>query len=153
MQTHPTDDGFISAARDSTVRLWDTRKDTCRVSFILLPLHDRLLTLHLSTLQGILKTGKDPVVAYDNTGKIFAIAHNDDRKDAVHLFDTSNFEGVSTCPCSFFTRQGLTNSFDLICRARLSVSAYMTYFSHYRTLLAYRSSPPSASRPTAASSS
>lgn len=65
----PVDDGFMSSSLDNTVRLWDLRAPTCR---------------------GLLNLPATPIVAYDSTGVVFAVAVN--RYSRILLYDQANFD-------------------------------------------------------------
>ncbi|EPQ30543.1 uncharacterized protein PFL1_02068 [Pseudozyma flocculosa PF-1] len=69
LEMSPVDDTFLSAAVDDSVRLWDLRSPTS---------------------QGHLNLKGHPVVAYDLTGKVFAIALN--QRSAILLYDTRKFD-------------------------------------------------------------
>ncbi|GLB40503.1 putative WD40 repeat-like protein [Lyophyllum shimeji] len=55
LEVAPIDDGFMSGSMDKTVRLWDLRAPTCR---------------------GLLTLPSYPIIAYDYTGIVFAVAVN-----------------------------------------------------------------------------
>ncbi|PWN53906.1 WD40 repeat-like protein [Violaceomyces palustris] len=69
LQMSPIDDTFLSGAVDDSVRLWDLRTPTS---------------------QGHLKVQGHPVVAYDLSGKVFAVALNE--RAAVLLYDIRKFD-------------------------------------------------------------
>lgn len=69
LEVSPIDDGFMSSAMDNTVRLWDLRTPTCR---------------------GLLNLPAAPIVAYDSTGVVFAVAVN--RYSRILLYDQANFD-------------------------------------------------------------
>ncbi|KAH7911341.1 WD40-repeat-containing domain protein [Hygrophoropsis aurantiaca] len=69
LEVSPTDDGFMSGSLDKTVRLWDLRVPTCR---------------------GLLNLPSTPIVAYDTTGVVFAVAVNNYSR--VLLYDQANFD-------------------------------------------------------------
>lgn len=73
------------------VRLPSSRRVRARAATDADPRSDPSL---LATSQGKLDAGREPIVAFDNTGKVFAVAHNNDRRDAIHLFDSKQYEGV-----------------------------------------------------------
>lgn len=69
LEVSPTDDGFMSGSVDRTVRLWDLRTPTCR---------------------GLLNLPSSPLVAYDASGVVFAIAINTFSR--ILLYDMSNYD-------------------------------------------------------------
>lgn len=69
LEVSPTDDGFMSGSVDRTVRLWDLRTPTCR---------------------GILHLPSSPLVAYDSSGLVFAVAINNFSR--ILLYDMNNFD-------------------------------------------------------------
>jgi COMPASS component SWD2 len=69
LEVSPVDDGFMSGAMDKTVRLWDLRAPSCR---------------------GLLTLPSFPVVAYDATGLVFAVAVN--HYSRILLYDQANFD-------------------------------------------------------------
>ncbi|KAJ1307556.1 hypothetical protein OPQ81_001653 [Rhizoctonia solani] len=69
LDVSPVDDGFMSSSLDNTVRLWDLRSPQCR---------------------GLLNLPAPPVVAYDSTGVVFAVAIN--QYSRILLYDMSNFD-------------------------------------------------------------
>jgi COMPASS component SWD2 len=69
LEMSTTDDGFISASLDRTVRLWDLRSPQCR---------------------GLLNLPAHAVVAYDATGVVFAVGLNEHQR--ILLFDQANFD-------------------------------------------------------------
>jgi len=69
LEVSPIDDGFMSGSNDRTVRLWDLRTPVCR---------------------GLLKLPTPPVVAYDSTGMVFAVAVNHYHK--ILLYDQANYD-------------------------------------------------------------
>ncbi|KAJ7593436.1 WD40-repeat-containing domain protein [Mycena floridula] len=69
LEVSPVDDGFMSSSMDKTVRLWDLRVPTCR---------------------GLLTLPATPIVAYDSTGVVFAVAVN--TYSRILLYDQANFD-------------------------------------------------------------
>ncbi|OCB84770.1 WD40 repeat-like protein [Sanghuangporus baumii] len=69
LEVSPIDDGFMSGSLDRTVRLWDLRKPNCR---------------------GLLHLPSSPLVAYDNSGLVFAVAINTFCR--ILLYDMNNFD-------------------------------------------------------------
>ncbi|OSX57840.1 hypothetical protein POSPLADRAFT_1076275 [Postia placenta MAD-698-R-SB12] len=69
LEVSPIDDGFMSGSMDKTVRLWDLRSPTCR---------------------GLLNLPASPIVAYDASGLVFAVAVN--RYQRILLYDQANFD-------------------------------------------------------------
>ncbi|KAG6332493.1 hypothetical protein ID866_6595 [Astraeus odoratus] len=69
LEMSPVDDGFMSGSMDKTVRLWDLRVPTCR---------------------GLLNLPSAPVVAYDNSGLVFAVGVN--RYSRILLYDQANYD-------------------------------------------------------------
>ncbi|KAH9940987.1 WD40-repeat-containing domain protein [Amylocystis lapponica] len=69
LEVSPVDDGFMSGSLDRTVRLWDLRTPTCR---------------------GLLNVPSSPIVAYDASGLVFAIAVN--HYSRILLYDQANFD-------------------------------------------------------------
>ncbi|KIK96588.1 hypothetical protein PAXRUDRAFT_138130 [Paxillus rubicundulus Ve08.2h10] len=69
LEVSPVDDGFISGSMDKTVRLWDLRVPTCR---------------------GLLNLPAPPVVAYDTSGIVFAVAVN--LYSRILLYDQANYD-------------------------------------------------------------
>lgn len=69
LEVSPVDDGFMSGSIDKTVRLWDLRAPTCR---------------------GLLTVPSNPIVAYDSTGVVFAVAVN--HYSRILLYDQANFD-------------------------------------------------------------
>lgn len=69
LEVSPVDDGFMSGSMDKTVRLWDLRAPTCR---------------------GLLTLPSLPIVAYDSTGVVFAVAVN--QYSRILLYDQANFD-------------------------------------------------------------
>jgi len=65
----PIDDGFMSGSMDKTVRLWDLRSQLCR---------------------GLLTLPAPPIVAYDASGLVFAVAVN--YYSRILLYDQANFD-------------------------------------------------------------
>jgi COMPASS component SWD2 len=65
----PLDDHFISSSRDDSVRLWDLRQDAPQGK------------LHVP--------GSNPLVAFDPSGKVFAIALH---SQVIRLYDIGSFE-------------------------------------------------------------
>ncbi|KAI0806330.1 WD40-repeat-containing domain protein [Irpex lacteus] len=69
LEMSPIDDGFMSGSMDKTVRLWDLRSPNCR---------------------GLLNLPAPPVVAYDATGLVFAVAVNNYAR--ILLYDQANYD-------------------------------------------------------------
>ncbi|KAF8150761.1 WD40 repeat-like protein [Crassisporium funariophilum] len=69
LEVSPIDDGFMSGSVDKTVRLWDLRTPTCR---------------------GLLNLPAHPIIAYDSTGVIFAVAVNQFQR--ILLYDQANYD-------------------------------------------------------------
>lgn len=69
LEVSPIDDGFMSGSMDKTVRLWDLRSPACR---------------------GLLALPSTPIVAYDSSGLVFAVAVN--HYSRVLLYDQANFD-------------------------------------------------------------
>lgn len=69
LEMSPVDDGFMSGSMDKTVRLWDLRAPTCR---------------------GLLNVPSVPIVAYDVSGLVFAVAVN--HYSRILLYDQSQFD-------------------------------------------------------------
>ncbi|KAH7884651.1 WD40-repeat-containing domain protein [Phlebopus sp. FC_14] len=69
LEVSPIDDGFMSGSVDKTVRLWDLRVPTCR---------------------GLLNLPSTPVVAYDASGIVFAVAVN--HYSRILLYDHANYD-------------------------------------------------------------
>ncbi|KAF8623604.1 hypothetical protein AX17_007307 [Amanita inopinata Kibby_2008] len=69
LEVSPVDDGFMSGAMDKTVRLWDLRSAACR---------------------GLLTVPSVPIIAYDSTGVVFAVAVN--HYSRILLYDQANFD-------------------------------------------------------------
>lgn len=69
LEVSPVDDGFMSGSMDKTVRLWDLRTPTCR---------------------GLLNLPASPIVAYDASGLVFAVAVN--HYSRILLYDHANFD-------------------------------------------------------------
>ncbi|KAF8199651.1 WD40-repeat-containing domain protein [Pholiota molesta] len=69
LEVSPIDDGFMSGSVDKTVRLWDLRTPTCR---------------------GLLSLPCPPIVAYDSTGMVFAVAVGNFSR--ILLYDQANFD-------------------------------------------------------------
>ncbi|KAI0077888.1 WD40 repeat-like protein [Panus rudis PR-1116 ss-1] len=69
LEMSPVDDGFMSGSMDRTVRLWDLRTPYCR---------------------GLLNLPSTPVVAYDASGLVFAVAVN--HYSRILLYDQANFD-------------------------------------------------------------
>ncbi|PCH42341.1 WD40 repeat-like protein [Wolfiporia cocos MD-104 SS10] len=69
LEVSPVDDGFMSGSMDKTVRLWDLRTPTCR---------------------GLLNLPASPIVAYDASGLVFAVAVN--HYSRILLYDQANFD-------------------------------------------------------------
>ena len=69
LEVSPTDDGFMSGSVDRTVRLWDLRSPSCR---------------------GLLQLPSSPLVAYDSSGVVFAVAINTFSR--ILLYDMNNFD-------------------------------------------------------------
>ncbi|KAF5392154.1 hypothetical protein D9757_001490 [Collybiopsis confluens] len=69
LEMSPVDDGFMSGSVDKTVRLWDLRVPTCR---------------------GLLTLPAPPVVAYDASGLVFAVAVNNYSR--ILLYDLANYD-------------------------------------------------------------
>lgn len=69
LEMSPVDDGFMSGSMDKTVRLWDLRAPTAR---------------------GLLSLPSSPVVAYDATGLVFAVAVN--HYSRILLYDQANYD-------------------------------------------------------------
>ncbi|CAA7266918.1 unnamed protein product [Cyclocybe aegerita] len=69
LEVSPIDDGFMSGSMDKTVRLWDLRSPSCR---------------------GLLTLPSYPIVAYDATGMVFAVAVN--HYSRILLYDQANFD-------------------------------------------------------------
>src|ERR1700749_1400646 len=65
----PVDDTFLSSSLDNTVRLWDLRTPNCR---------------------GLLNTPTAPIVAYETSGAVFAVALNGYNR--INLYDFNNFD-------------------------------------------------------------
>ncbi|KAI0091350.1 WD40-repeat-containing domain protein [Irpex rosettiformis] len=69
LEMSPIDDGFMSGSMDKTVRLWDLRSPNCR---------------------GLLNLPAPPIVAYDATGLVFAVAVNQYAR--ILVYDQANFD-------------------------------------------------------------
>lgn len=69
LEVSPIDDGFMSGSVDRTVRLWDLRTPTCR---------------------GLLHLPSSPLVAYDHSGLVFAVAINNFSR--ILLYDMNNYD-------------------------------------------------------------
>lgn len=69
LEVSPIDDGFMSGSMDKTVRLWDMRSPACR---------------------GLLALPSTPIVAYDSSGLVFAVAVN--HYSRILLYDQANFD-------------------------------------------------------------
>jgi len=69
LEVSPIDDGFMSGSMDKTVRLWDLRTPTCR---------------------GLLSLPAAPIIAYDSTGIVFAVAVNNYHR--ILLYDQANYD-------------------------------------------------------------
>ncbi|KAF8072024.1 WD40-repeat-containing domain protein [Lyophyllum atratum] len=69
LEVAPIDDGFMSGSLDKTVRLWDLRAPTCR---------------------GLLTVPSIPIIAYDATGIVFAVAVN--HYSRILLYDQNNYD-------------------------------------------------------------
>ncbi|KAH9966254.1 WD40-repeat-containing domain protein [Lactifluus volemus] len=69
LEMSPVDDGFMSGSMDKTVRLWDLRAPQCR---------------------GLLGLPAPPLVAYDSTGVVFAVAVN--HYGRILMYDHANFD-------------------------------------------------------------
>lgn len=69
LEMSPVQDGFMSGSMDKTVRLWDLRAPTCR---------------------GLLNLPSTPIVAYDASGVVFAVAVN--HYCRILLYDESQFD-------------------------------------------------------------
>ncbi|RDB25808.1 WD repeat-containing protein 82 [Hypsizygus marmoreus] len=69
LEVSPVDDGFMSGSLDKTVRLWDLRAPACR---------------------GLLSLPSTPIIAYDATGVVFAVAVNNYSR--ILLYDQANFD-------------------------------------------------------------
>lgn len=69
LEMSPTDDGFLSASTDRTVRMWDLRTPQCR---------------------GLLTLPAPAVVAYDPSGMVFAVGVNAYQR--ILLYDVANFD-------------------------------------------------------------
>lgn len=69
LEVSPVDDGFMSGSMDRTVRLWDLRTPHCR---------------------GLLNLPASPLVAYDCSGLVFAVAVN--LWSRILLYDQANYD-------------------------------------------------------------
>lgn len=69
MEVSPIDDGFMSGSLDRTVRLWDLRTPNCR---------------------GLLNLPSSPLITYDSSGLVFAVAINNYCK--ILLYDMKNYD-------------------------------------------------------------
>ncbi|KZT42166.1 WD40 repeat-like protein [Sistotremastrum suecicum HHB10207 ss-3] len=69
LEVSPQADTIMSGSLDNTVRLWDVRTPLCR---------------------GLLHTPSTPIVAYDNSGMVFAVALNGYNR--ICLYDQNNFD-------------------------------------------------------------
>lgn len=69
LEMSPIDDGFLSGSVDRTVRLWDLRTPHCR---------------------GLLHLPSSPLVAFDSSGLVFAVAVNTFCR--ILLYDMNNFD-------------------------------------------------------------
>lgn len=69
LEVSPVDDGFMSGSLDKTVRLWDLRTPNCR---------------------GLLNLPSFPIVAYDASGLVFAVAVNHYQR--ILMYDQANFD-------------------------------------------------------------
>ncbi|RUS19682.1 WD40-repeat-containing domain protein [Endogone sp. FLAS-F59071] len=72
LEFSPVDDGFLSAAIDDTVRLWDLRSSAC---------------------QGLIKIRGRPTVAFNETGVVFALGLE---SNTLKLYDLKALEKVCT---------------------------------------------------------
>lgn len=69
LEVSPVDDGFMSGSMDRTVRLWDLRSPQSR---------------------GLLNLPHTPIVAYDTSGLVIAVAVN--QYSRILLYDLANFD-------------------------------------------------------------
>ena len=85
------DDTFLSAGDDGTVRLWDLRSPTCKVS-LYRALWEKELNEDLCD-QGLLnEVGGSTIAAFDNTGLVFAVACSDTQ--TIMLYGTNTMDSV-----------------------------------------------------------
>lgn len=94
----PKDDTFISGAVDDSIRLWDLRSPNCQVSDDLMKrakwyYSDSSILWIAHLIKGMMKIQGHPVVAYDLTGAVFAVALNE--RGVILLYDASKFDEVS----------------------------------------------------------
>ncbi len=90
---NPVDDTFISAGDDGTVRLWDLRAQSCRVSGLFSYVQKRSrpgLTCHE---QGQLNdVGGSTIAAFDSGGLVFAVACSDTQ--TIALYGSQSLDNV-----------------------------------------------------------
>lgn len=103
----PIDDTFLSAAKNEAVRFWDLRTPQCQVC-LSLSLDVTRAVLTLSSPQAMLPVQGHPVIAYDASGRVFAIALNE--RPSVSLYDVRNFTAVSESAPGYIAERTLNGA-------------------------------------------
>lgn len=90
IHVNPANDTFVSAGDDRTVRLWDLRSQNCQVS----PYFRVASSGHADKEQGLSRDiGGSAIVAFDNTGQVFAVACS--QTQTIALYNAASIDHVS----------------------------------------------------------
>ena len=133
----PVDDGFLSAAADATVRLWDLRSPACRgVLKCDAPGEHAARPPFPASLSSATSASQSPAVAFDPQGLIFAVAW----RSVVKLYDQRSH---TAGPFSTFTLPDELSSGGGAQTAASSSASSLMFAPDGQTLLRSSASQPS----------